>query len=139
MELSAFVAETLTQIVRGVVDSSAEISAMGGAVSPAYYFGDQATHLGKANADSSPVHAIHFDVLVTVSEGTSEDTKEVLSVAAAELGNATTAAKQAERSSRIRFVVPLQLPTDPKSLSDAQAARTAARRSFRKSVSAMAA
>jgi hypothetical protein len=122
MELRKFISDSLLQIVQGVVDSSSDIASLGGAVSPAYS-GAGDGHVGSTLANGKPVHAIEFDVVVSVSAGASTEGHEVISVASAHAKSSSAQSEQTAETSRLRFVIPLQLPTDLASQKEADDAR----------------
>ncbi|MEJ8846365.1 hypothetical protein [Variovorax rhizosphaerae] len=115
MELKTFVAESLLQIVKGVVESSGEIAELGGAVSPVFHNREGTTRLlGSTKGSGEPVFSVDFDVALTTTTGSAKEAGEKLSVVAM----ASTSTKFDEHASeqtysRIRFMVPLQLPADP--------------------------
>lgn len=120
MELKSFVAQTLIQIVEGVVESSERVAALGGAVSPTYIGSETAQHVGRARGDGQPIQGVRFDVAVSIEASASQDSREMLRVASVGSESVAGGVTSSERSlSRIQFVVPLQLPTDPKSQDDA--------------------
>lgn len=81
MDLRTFVAESLVQIVQGVVDSAERISAAGGAVSPAYDANGASAAIGTTPVDRKPVYLVEFDIAVTVAADSAKDATESLSVA----------------------------------------------------------
>lgn len=115
MDLKNFVAEPLTQIVQGVSLSSAAVSELGGAVSPAYYPKSELLGTTRDGANN-PVYGVQFDVAVIASSIDSQEGGGALRVVGiGGFGGKLSGTEKEETSSRVRFVVPLQLPTDPKS------------------------
>ena len=115
MDLKEFISMTLIQIVEGVADSAARAAELGGSVSPAFSAGSTGKHIGyKADGSNQPVYGIEFDVAVVASSNTSAEGGAKLTIATvfSAGGKAGEAAKE-ETTSRIRFLVPLSLPTDP--------------------------
>jgi len=117
MELSEFVKQSLTQIVKGVKESQDEIRGQGGYANPAVFTSasgmESTTHFGTVS-DGQNVLLVDFDVAVTVSDAVEGGVGGKLSVASLfklEAGGKGTAAS--ESTSRIRFKVPLALPVDP--------------------------
>lgn len=116
MELSEFVNQSLTQIVKGVKESQDEIRAQGGYANSAIFTSasgkESATHFGSVS-DGQNVLLVDFDVAITVSDASEGGIGGKLSVASLfklEAGSKGTAAS--ESTSRIRFKVPLALPVD---------------------------
>lgn len=129
MELKAFVTQSLIQIVEGVVDASTQVAALGGAVSPSYKVSAASEHVGTSRGDGKPVHAVNFDVALVVNARTHTEGSEQLSVVS--VGTRTEGQEHLqsrELTSRLRFVVPLQLPTDSVSQAAADKVAEAERR-----------
>ena len=126
MDLSDFVTQSLTQIVRGVRESQDAVRTQGGYVNPAVIAAtpgnDSSTHFASLG-DGQNVLLVDFDVAVTVTdtvEGNAAGKLQVASLIRLELGGKGSTASEA--TSRIRFKVPLALPVDPetkKRLADA--------------------
>lgn len=110
MELKAFVAETLSQIIEGVRSAQAKLKDSGGSeavVNPPVRSTVPAEFFGPLNL---PVVRVKFAVNLTVSESKSK--KGGLKVAAAVLsvgGSAETGAANTSATT-IRFQVPIVLP-----------------------------
>jgi hypothetical protein len=118
MDLKDFVAATLTQIAEAVAQSAPAISSLGGAVSPAFTPSSAAgAFLGRARDGSdAPVYAVAFDVAVVVgSAGAAEGGGKLQVANFFSIGGKAGTAESEETTSRLKFVVPLQLPTDPQS------------------------
>jgi hypothetical protein len=127
MDLKDFIAATLTQIVRGVSESAAAISEMGGAVSPAYKAQVADERIGLTlDGKEHPVYSISFDVAVVASESGATEGGARLQVAGIGFGAKATSADKQETTSRVQFIVPLQLPVDPKSAQAAEEEQKAA-------------
>jgi hypothetical protein len=116
MELREFVSTSLLQIVQGVVDSSEEIAALGGAVSPVFHEKGSERFLGRTvGGDNLPVYSVDFDVALTVN-ATADATSETIKVVAIASSATTDASRNNEETfSRLQFMVPLQLPVDVES------------------------
>jgi hypothetical protein len=139
MDLRTFVAESLVQIVQGVVDSAERISAMGGAVSPAFDGARSEAVLGKTPGAGKPVYLVDFDIAVTVSAGRSAESAERLTVAGVGSQQANTADSSDEQTaSRLRFKVPVQLPMDPASQAAIEARNREQAEMLRRSSAALA-
>lgn len=124
MDLKDFVAETLVQIVEGVAISADRISGFGGAVSPA--FSPSSTHEGRfgttKDGRAAPVYGVAFDVAVAASSvGTQEGGARLEVAGFGGFGGKKGTGNKEERTSRVQFVVPRALPTDPKSHEAAKA------------------
>jgi hypothetical protein len=127
MDLKDFVATTLQQIVEGVAQAAPAVSALGGAVSPAFYPKGDATHgfLGTAKSgDSEPVYAVSFDVAVVVGSAAGIEGGGKLQVASIfSVGGKASTNDKEETTSRLKFMVPLLLPTDVQSAGAAKQSR----------------
>lgn len=129
MELKSFVAQSLVQIVEGVVEASSQVAALGGAVSPSYATSSSSSHIGTSRGDQKPVHAVEFDVALIVNAHSASDGVEKLSVSSVgSQQEGCQASLTNESTSRLRFVVPLQLPTDSNSQASADKAAEEERR-----------
>lgn len=118
MDLKDFIASTLTQIVEGVAQSADAVSKAGGAINPAFLAStSSAERVGSTkDGSSTPVYAVSFDVAVVASSTDSLDAGAKLTVASVfSIGGKASNSERDEVTSRIKFMVPLQLPTDLKS------------------------
>ena len=116
MELSEFVSQSLTQIVKGVKTSQDEIRKQGGFANPAVFTSAHgqasATHFGTIE-NGQNLLLVDFDVAVTVTDATEGGVGGKLSVASFfkfEAGGKANSIN--ESTSRIKFKVPLALPVD---------------------------
>ncbi|MDP3761514.1 MAG: hypothetical protein Q8R01_13460 [Ramlibacter sp.] len=133
MDLKDFVAASLTQIAEGVAQSAPAISALGGAVSPAFSPSTApGEFLGEArDGSNAPVYGVAFDVAVIVGSAGSAEGGGKLQVASfLSFGGKVGTAEREETTSRIKFVVPLRLPTDPDSVKGALDAEAKAQAAF---------
>jgi len=113
MELKDFVKATITQIIDGVVEAQKYAKQHGGRVAP--------LHISKLGLDGK-VHEttlrteketpIEFDVAVTTSDGTQTKGGIGITVGAISLGSAGQSKKDNELVSRIKFSIPVVLPSD---------------------------
>lgn len=118
MDLKDFIASTLTQIVEGVAQSSDAVSRAGGAINPAFLASTTSAERVGSTKDGSntPVYAVSFDVAVVASSTDSLDAGAKLTVASVfSVGGKATTSERDEVTSRIKFMIPLLLPTDLKS------------------------
>jgi hypothetical protein len=102
MELQDFIAETLKQIISGVRRAQESAIELGAKINPR----------GGAMVE---MRNVHFDVAVSTSEGT--DTKGGIVVLVGPVGSVGSEDQSDVASSarsRIKFSVPLKLPTQPK-------------------------
>lgn len=125
MDLREFVSMSLTQIVQGVADSASAISELGGAVSPAFSSGAKQEHIGVSrDGTNTLVYAVDFDVALVASTNVGGEAGAKLQIASfVNIGGKASASDKQESTSRVRFSVPLQLPTDPKSVEASKEAR----------------
>lgn len=137
MDLKDFVAASLTQIAEGVAQAAPAISALGGAASPAFTAANTAgEYLGHTRDGSkTAVYAVAFDVAVVVGKaGTAEGGGNLQVASFLSIGAKAGKASTEETTSRLKFVVPLQLPTDIESEAAAKAAADKREREFKKSL-----
>ena len=99
MRLDDFVAQTLSAIVQGVQNAHTEIEKMGGRINP--------FRAGSTGA----IQVVEFDVEVSTVEGTA--TAGGLGVFVGPVAAGTRGQSEASSSSvgRVRFRVPMELPT----------------------------
>lgn len=119
MDLETFVKETLLQIVRGIEGASAELKDTSAKINPEnvqplissehklYGYYDPDTK----NKYKKPVQTIEFDVAVYASQGTKTKGGIAVMVGALGLGSSGESRKDDGSHSRIKFGVPVLLPT----------------------------
>jgi len=111
LKLEDFVAETLRQIISGVVVAQDFAKEHGAQVNPkdTTFRSDQGMRLF-SGTDGAPIEEIAFDVAVTTVEDS--QTKGGIGIFVGPVGIGTQGQSGASNSSesRIRFVVPLRLP-----------------------------
>jgi hypothetical protein len=111
MKLKDFVAETLKEIVDGVVEAQEYYKAKGGSVnsSSITFRTDQGLQMWDSE-NGQPVQQIEFDVAVTTTEG--KETKGGIGVFVGPVGLGSQGKSDATNSSssRIKFSVPILLP-----------------------------
>jgi hypothetical protein len=111
MELKEFVTQTLGQIVSGVKDAQADALALGGEVNP--HLNTTHTELGKQGflwAGGRYAQVVHFDVALTVTEGTGTKGGIGVFTGAINLGSAGQSKSENTSVSHVKFSVPLVLP-----------------------------
>lgn len=111
MKLKDFVAETLKEIVDGVVEAQAHYAEKGGCVNSKEltFRTDQGIQMWNRST-GQPAQMIDFDVAVTTIEGT--ETKGGIGVFVGPVGLGSQGKTDASNtsSSRIKFAVPIFLP-----------------------------
>jgi hypothetical protein len=117
MELRDFVKESLIQIVHGVSDAQLALaeSKSNGAVSPEIrnnwgLMESKGVLLTQAGV---PVQSVEFDVSVTASEGTGTKGSIGITVAILGLKSEGQSSQSNANTSRLKFSVPISLPTFP--------------------------
>jgi hypothetical protein len=112
MDLKEFVRESLIEITAGIKEAQGPVREAGGYVNPPVtvstkadlYFGD---FLGRH------VFLVDFDVALVVNEGTGTSAEAKLKVASfLSLGASGNSNESQQTTSRIKFRVPLAVPTD---------------------------
>ncbi|MEK6686370.1 MAG: hypothetical protein AABY99_08265 [Pseudomonadota bacterium] len=111
MKLKDFVAETLKEIVDGVVEAQKYYKEKGGSInsSSITFRTDHGLQIWNSE-NGQPVQQIEFDVAVTTTEGT--ETKGGIGVFVGPVGLGSQGKSDATNSSssRIKFSVPILLP-----------------------------
>src|SRR5947209_8347157 len=113
MELRDFVSETLKQIIDGVIDAQAYGREKGARVNPLDLPVRNETGGVQSRMYARDVaHSIDFDVAVTTTEG--KQTKGGIGVVAGifALGSQGQSNANGESVSRIKFTIPVVLPTE---------------------------
>lgn len=107
--LNDFVKSTLVAIVRGVVDAQGETDSLGASVNPRQN-GIDGNHI-----NGTTIQDVHFDVAVTASESTAIDGGAKLNVTVLKAGVGTNSEASESSTSRIKFTVPVGLPSPSES------------------------
>lgn len=116
MELKEFVKETLVQIVKGVNDANSELSDTTSFV-PSANLQSGGASWKCTNDKSGRYHAVvdvDFDVMVNAEESKTKSggvSIEVLSIIG--VGRSGENGKTTSSANRVRFTIPLALPTEP--------------------------
>ncbi len=114
MELKEFISEALIQIVSGIEDAQGKIEESNAEISPKFSTRQQAT-TGKLNTLFSSKHNIirqvDFDIAVSATEGTGTKAGVGVLAGAFNLGASGSSNQENQTASRIRFSVPVTLPT----------------------------
>jgi hypothetical protein len=114
MELKDFVREALSQIVQGVKEAQGAVASTGGEVSPRFSNRQQDVHqaLKLLKTDKGGIiQNVEFDVAVTATEGTGTRGGVGVFVGAFALGSQGQSQSENTSLSRIKFAVPVTLPT----------------------------
>lgn len=112
MQLDDFVSETLKQIIKGVVEAQEFGNGKNAKVNPdsARFHSPTAAVQTMCQETGVPLQHVAFDVAVTVSEEKNEEGKGK-SVGSISVSPAGTNSTQNSSVSRIKFEVPVLLPT----------------------------
>jgi len=121
MDLKDFVSQSLIQIVEGVVSASSRVAELGGAVSPEYNAKTEGALGRSRDGKSRPVQAVEFDVAVVAGSESSMEGGGGLKISVISIGAKGSGTDREQTTSRIQFVVPLQLPVDPTSAAATEA------------------
>lgn len=115
MELQDFVKEALVQVIGGVTAAQDEIRKAGSSaeISPALKTNwETLERQGKAMSDSGRVvQLLEFDIAVTVAEKTQTKGKIGIAIGVLGLGSQGQSESSDSSASRIKFSVPILLPT----------------------------
>ena len=112
MNLREFIAETLSQLVEGVKDAQERASAHGARINPNLTTSAElAVKHGIFIASGEAAQLVQFDVALTATEGT--ETKGGIGVVAGifNLGSAGQSQAASSMVSRVKFSVPVVLPS----------------------------
>jgi hypothetical protein len=111
MELKEFIKTALTEIVSGVAEASKLAKEHGGSVGSMQLYGFVKENKIVTNSSDLPVSNVEFDVVL--AEANSTDTKGGIGVYLGAVGLGSQGASHGESSShsRIKFSVPLVLPS----------------------------
>jgi len=112
MDLKTFVAETISQIVEGVSDAQMNCKVAGSYVNPLLASTD--ARLGEHGlfiAQGGTAQLVQFDVAITATAGSGTKGGIGVVVAAFTLGSTGQSSQENSASSRVKFCVPLTLPT----------------------------
>jgi hypothetical protein len=112
MNLKDFVTETLVQIVSGVVQAQEKLNGTRARANPQMRSTSDKSSIGEAEGDGGqPVYPVEFDVVVTAAEGTGTKGGVGVAVGVFALGSQGQSEAKSGHESRIKFKVPLLLPT----------------------------
>lgn len=120
MELKDFLKDTLTQIATGINETNKELTSLNSFVVSSNIWGEKVLSYIVKNDVKHLVTNIDFDIALTVTKVDSEKegTKIGISVAGLDLGLGVGSEHKGENQnqtiSKIRFSLPLALPTEPK-------------------------
>lgn len=122
MELKKFIAETLSQIVEGVVEANRQIAQHGAAVNPPNVAKSKDGQGGAFHGYGKPkwarrVENVDFDVSLSVSTSTATSGEGGVQIAVLKLGTTGKTDSGTESESRIKFSIPLMLPNSKESMS----------------------
>ncbi|MBO2638336.1 hypothetical protein I6M42_17045 [Shewanella algae] len=116
MKLEQFVEESLKQIITGVLKAKEHGEQNGAYVNPVNAaFNSNSQNVVFCTETGIPLQQVEFDVAVTVTHSTSESSDDQ-----AEIGDITVSGSSSENNatnssaSRIKFMVPVRLPTSGK-------------------------
>lgn len=121
MQLKDFISSTIEQVARGVLDAAKALKDTDALVAPHPIDAQAASDnmYGQTNVEHKQlpallpriVHKLEFDIAVTVEEESGKSGSAKLSVWSAGIGGDVSTAKKASNASRVRFSIPLVLPT----------------------------
>jgi hypothetical protein len=110
MQLRDFVAETIKEVIEGVVAAQAYAKEKGAVVNPKLNFHNYNQDLLLDSATGRPTRSISFDVAVTAAEGTKTQGGIAVFTGVLGLGSKGQSEKSNETVNRIQFSVPVSLP-----------------------------
>jgi hypothetical protein len=111
MDLKEFVSQTLVQIVAGVKHAQSETKTLGAEVNPRLTSPmDHAARQGFLTVGNGYAQIVHFDVALTIIEGTGTRAGIGVFAGAVNLGAAGQSKSESSSASRVQFSVPMVLP-----------------------------
>lgn len=111
INLEEFIAQSLTQIVKGVERAQKEVAGTGAAISPLMRSTAMSNTVGVAEwREGQPCYNVEFDVAVTATESTGTSGGMGLVVGPVALGSKGQSTDALANTSRIKFNVPVVLP-----------------------------
>jgi hypothetical protein len=110
MELHQFVAETIKQVIDGVITAQQYATEKDCVVNPQLSYHNQNLDLMIDQATRQPVQSISFDVAITAVEGSKTQGGIAVFTGAFGLGSKGQSEKSNETVNKIQFSVPLSLP-----------------------------
>lgn len=116
MDLQTFISETIMQIYNGMHDASQKLGSKGVEINPQFMLVDKSyanqafTFVDDGNHQVDKVYMIHFDVALTVEEGTQSTTGGGLRVYGIELGKKGQKEASSASQTRIQFTIPVKYP-----------------------------
>ena len=122
MDLKTFIKESLVQIAQGIEEASADLKESTAIVNPPNVVGTNGTNDSKVYGHltdrqeivTTIVQKIDFDVAVTAASGTEKKGGAGIMVGAIGIGGQGKADTSNSSQSRIRFSIPMVLPTSRK-------------------------
>ena len=112
VELKQFVSETLKQIIDGVLEAQDYASEHKASVNPRGHRVFEGTGIQDRGMDTTlPLHPVEFDVAVTSEDKDSAQGGVGVFVGPLGVGTRGTVETSSQGMSRIRFTVPIVLPT----------------------------
>ena len=128
MDLKEFVAQTISQIVNGVIEADSRLSESGAAVNPPNVttssqengpYGFYAGSLERSERKFRPhVQEVEFDVVINASKGTETKGGIGTQVGSIGLGSSGKSENETSSESRVRFSVPLLMPSSKNVIHD---------------------
>mgnify|MGYP001240455631 CR=1 FL=1 len=112
MDLRDFVSETIVEIITGVKDAQDKAQKLGGAVNPKLTSNsDYASQHGFLRSSGGPAQIVQFDVALTIKEGTGTKGGIGIFAGAINLGSSGQSSNENSSVSRVKFSVPIILPS----------------------------
>jgi hypothetical protein len=110
MNLKEFVAETLVQLVDGVIEAQARTKDKKAIINPTLIANSQTGKIGVFDTSGAPAQMVSFDVALTAMEGTATKGGIGLVVGPVALGSTGQSKEESSSISRVKFSVPVSLP-----------------------------
>lgn len=114
MELKEFVSEALIQIVEGIETAQDRVTESNAEISPQYsncQIGMMEKNKILVSSKGAVIQHVDFDVAVSATEGTGSKAGVGVLAGAFNLGASGSSNQESQTASRIKFSVPVTLPT----------------------------
>ncbi|MBW4048724.1 MAG: hypothetical protein HIU89_12580 [Proteobacteria bacterium] len=116
MELQEFIKQSLVQIVNGMAEAQQEVAAKGASVNPSgLKLKDDQVKGHSVSNDGNVTQHIEFDVAVTTTEGTGTKGGIGVVMGVLALGSQGQSSASSQAISRLKFTIPMLLPSDHRS------------------------
>lgn len=111
MELKEFVTQSLVQIVQGTEAAYEQLKETGAVINPGIHVNAVTDKMVRSTSGYSAVIPVEFDVALTIEENAKTEGGGKLNVVFSSIGGNAQSSITSSAVSRIKFAVPIQLPS----------------------------